>query len=222
MKLSNISFVIALALAGGCNLTDDDGVKNACESQADCLPDYSCVDNVCVTGGGGGSNMSGTYYGTVEPMTPASSGLSAENYETLAALTTAPGPLGCAVVGDVAGSPGANAAVVYAKVSKESGDTRCPTGSYAIVNDPDLCHQTFPSDLNTSCAIYRRWDASGQQSANQLATGGYVSIQNTYVNDMLERCNVDMSIQFAGGVAIGKTFQFDYNPLAPTSAFCVH
>ncbi|NVB81736.1 MAG: hypothetical protein HOV81_25300 [Kofleriaceae bacterium] len=220
MKLSNISFVIALALAGGCVLTEDDGTKNACQAQEDCLSGYQCVDNVCVTGGG--SNMPGTYYGTVEPMTPASSGLSAENYETLAALTTAPGPLGCAVVGDVAGSPGANAAVVYAKVSKESGDTRCPSGSYAIVNDPDLCHQSFPSDLHASCAIYRRWNASGQQSANQLAIGGYVSIQNTYVNDMLERCDVDMSIQFAGGVAIAKKFQFDYNPLAPTAAFCVH
>jgi hypothetical protein len=223
MKLSTISFVIALALAGGCVLSDDDGVKNACQSQADCLPDYQCIDNVCTTDdGGGGSNTPGMYYGTVEPMAPASAGLSAENYETLAALTTASGGLGGAVVGDVAGSPGANAAVVYARVAKDSGDARCPAGSYAIVNDPDLCHQSFPADLHASCAIYRRWDASGQQSATRLATGGYVTIQNATVSQMVTRCNVDMSIQFAGGVTISRTFQFEYDPFAPASAFCAH
>jgi hypothetical protein len=220
MKRSTFSFVLAVALAGGCNLTDeDDGAKNACQSQEDCLSGYQCVGNVCVTEG---TDNPGTYYGTVEPMTPASAGLSAKNDETLAALTTAAGPLGCAVVGDVAGSPGANAATVYARISKDAGDTRCPSGVYAIVNDPDLCHQSFPDDLRASCAMYRRWDAGGQQSANRLATGGYVSIQNTPVSDMLEQCDVDVSIQFAGGVTIAKQFQFQYDPGAPTSAFCTH
>jgi hypothetical protein len=140
----------------------------------------------------------------------------------MAGLTTASGNLGCAVVGDLSASPGAGAAVVYAKFSKDSGDTRCPTGVYAIMNDPDGCGLSVFGELRPGCAVYKRWDGNGQQVAYQSAIGGYVSVENTYINDMTERCVTEVSIRFAGGVTIAKTYQFDYNPLAPASAFCVH
>jgi hypothetical protein len=31
-----------------------------------------------------------------------------------------------------------------------------------------------------------------------------------------------MSANFAGGVTIAKTFQYEYDALAPTAAFCQH
>lgn len=222
LMLSKTKVLLTLAVLGACNL--DDGTKNACNVQADCLPSYQCINRVCVGGGGqaGPDAPGSTHGGAVEPLTSASAGLAAANYQALVAVTTAPGTLGCAVVGDLQASPGADTAVVYTKVSSESGDTRCPTGVHAIINDPDACRQTFPDELRSGCAIYKRWDASGQQAAYQLATGGYVSIEATTVSDMAERCVVDLSIQFAGGVTVAKTFQFDFNPLAPTAAFCVH
>lgn len=219
--LSKISLLLALAPVGACDL--DDGTKNACNVQADCLAGYQCIDRTCVGGGNhNGPDAPGTYYGSVEPLTASSAGLAAANYETLAAVTTAPGPLGCAVVGDLQASPGADTAVVYAKVKAESGDTRCPAGVHAIVNDPNLCQQTFPDELRDGCAIYKRWGANGQQAAYQLAIGGYVSVEATTIDDMTVRCVTDLSIRFAGGVTVAKAFQFDYNPLGPTSAFCVH
>jgi hypothetical protein len=220
--------MIALAaLAVGCNL--DDGTKNACNVTEDCLPGYYCFNQTCLTNGGNGDDGSvvlmdapGKFYGTVEAMTPQSAGIAAGNYETLVAVTTAPGTLGCAVVGDLEASPGSDAAVVYAKVRPDSGDYRCPMGVHAIMNDPNACTPTFPDELRAGCALYKRWSTSGQQVAYQLATGGYVSVTQTYLNDMAYRCSADISIRFAGGVTVAKTFTFDYNPLAPTSAFCRH
>lgn len=208
------------ALVTGCNL--DDGTKNACNSAADCLDGYQCANNVCVGGSGGPDAPAGPYFGTVEAMTSQSSGLAAANYQTLVGATTALGTLGCAVVGDLQASPGAGAAVVYAKVQAESGDARCPMGTFAIVNDPNACMQTFPDELRPGCAIYKRWDASGQPVANQLAIGGYVQVQQVYVSDMEYRCDAQLSLQFPGGVAIGKAFSFTYNPYGPTEKFCTN
>lgn len=222
MMLSNIRFLIPLALATGCHI--DDGTKNACNLQTDCLAGYACVDNTCVGGGSNGSPdaPNGKYYGTVEPLVAQSEGVVAWNYQTLVAATTAPSTLGCAVVGDLQASPGPNVAVVYARVQKESGDTRCPNGVFAIVNDASLCTATFPDELRPGCGLYKRWDGNGQQVANQLATGGYVSITQTYLNDMAYRCSAELSVRFAGGVTIAKTFTFDYNPLGPAESFCSH
>jgi hypothetical protein len=225
MMLSKTHSMIAgLVLAVGCHLEDD--TKNACTLAEDCLPGYQCVNATCI---GGGSNNttspdapSGAYYGTVEPLTAQSAGVTGSgNYETLVAVTTAPGTLGCAVVGDLQASPG-EAAVVYAKVSGQTSDTRCPNGVFAIVNDPSACRQSWPDELRAGCAIYKRWDASGKQVAYQLATGGYVSLQQTYLNDQAYRCSAEVSIRFAGGATVSKSFTFDYNPLGSTSAFCKH
>lgn len=215
-------FIFALAaLAAGCNLDDD--TKNACNSAADCLDGYQCVNSVCVGGGNTGVDApSGPYFGTVEAMTSQSAGLAAANYQTLVGATSALGTPGCALVGNLQASPGGAGAVVYAKVQAESGDARCPNGTFAIVNDPNACMQTFPDELRPGCALYKRWDASGQLVANQLATGGYVQVQQVYVSDMEYRCDVQLSIQFAGGVAIGKAFSFTYNPYGPTEKFCTN
>jgi hypothetical protein len=215
-----VSMLAVAALAVGCNLDDDS--KNSCNVEADCLTGYQCVNSTCVGGGGGvdAPSSSGAYFGTVEAMAPVSAGIaSTDGYDTLAAATTVTGTLGCAVVGDLQASPGPGA-VAYAMVHASSGDRRCPNGTFAIVNDPNLCKQTFASELREGCGLYKRWDSSGNLVANQLAVGGYVSVQETYVTDMESRCNTEISIRFAGGITIAKTFSFSYNPLAPTSKFC--
>ena len=211
--------LLIIVLAVGCHI-DDDSTKTSCNLASDCLPGYSCLNNVCIGGNNGGVDAPlGPYFGAVEQMAPVSAGLSAENYNTLAAATTVAGTLGCAVVGDLQASPGPGA-VVYAQIQSSTGDTRCPNGTFAIVNDPNLCKQTFPAELRDGCGLYKRWDASGSLVANQLATGGYVSIQETYVSSMESRCDVTMSVRFTGNVTIGKVFTFSYNPLGPTSKFC--
>jgi hypothetical protein len=218
--LSNTRLLITVTVAMGCNI--DDGTKNACNLQTDCLTGYSCVNNVCVGGNGSPDAPGGKYYGTVEALTAQSEGVTAANYQTLVAVTNAASTLGCAVVGDLEASPGPNAAVVYTKVQAESGDSRCPNGVFAIVNDPSACTSTFPDELRPGCGLYKRWDASGTQAANQLATGGFVSITQTYLNDMAYRCNAELSVRFANGVTIAKSFTFDYNPLGPAESFCSH
>jgi hypothetical protein len=216
------TLLLVLAVAG-CGLPDDGPTKNACQSQTDCLENYYCLDGTCRMN----SNTSpdapgGPYYGTVEAMTPQSMGVSAENYQTLVSATTAPGTLGCAVVGDLEASPGAGVAVAYAQVSGDTGDTRCPTGVFAIMNDPAACTSSWPGELRAGCALYKRWDPNGKQVASQLAIGGYVSMTQTTVSSMAYRCSGELSLRFAGNVTIAKTFAFDYNPLGPTSAFCLH
>jgi hypothetical protein len=47
-------------------------------------------------------------------------------------------------------------------------------------------------------------------------------VQDAFVTDMVHRCRVELSLNFAGGVTVAKTFMFDYNPYAPASAFCQH
>lgn len=221
LRTTTLPLIALAALATGCDL--DDNNKNACVTAADCLDGYQCVANVCSGGHQGGTDApSGPYFGTVEAMTPQTTGVAAANYQTLVGATSVLGTLGCAVVGDLQASPGASAAVVYAKIHADTGDTRCPTGTFAIVNDFDLCMQTFPDELHPGCAIYRRWDASGQQVANQLATGGYVQSEQVVLGEMEYRCDVQLSIQFAGGVAIGKAFSFTYNPFGPTEKFCTN
>ncbi|CAN5553953.1 hypothetical protein BH11MYX1_BH11MYX1_51510 [soil metagenome] len=222
MMLSNTGLLITAMLAFGCNI--DDGTKNACNVQTDCLTGFMCVNSTCV---GSNNNVSpdapsGPFYGTVEPIAAQTEGVAAANYQTLVAATTTPGAFGCAVTSDLQSSPGPDAAVAYAKVHAESGDTRCPNGVFAIINDPSACASMIPGELRPGCAIYKRWDASGQQVANQLATGGYVSITQTYLNDMAYRCDAELSVRFAGNVTIEKTFTFAYNPLSPAESFCSH
>ena len=228
LSKNRIVMFAGAALAVGCNLDDADGPKNSCNVQADCLAGYQCVNSVCVGGGtDGGVTLidapnNSKYYGSVEPLAPQSAGMAAGNYETLVGVTTAAGNLGCAVVGDLEAAPGGGAAVVYAKVKPESGDYRCPVGVFAIMNDPSSCTSLSPGDLRPNCAIYKRWDTAGKQVANQLAIGGYVSVTETYISSMASRCSAELSINFAGSVTVTKTFTYDYNPLAPTSAFCQH
>lgn len=223
MRLNTpLSLVALAALAAGCNL--DDSTKNACVTTSDCVDGSQCVDSVCTRGGIISPDApAGPYFGTVEAMTAQAAGLAEANYQTLVAATSAQGTLGCAVAGDLQASPGAAAAVVYAQlqVGAESGDLRCPTGTYAIMN-ASACTNVAPGALAPGCALYRRWDASGQQVANQLATGGYVSIDQVYVSDMEYRCDAQLSIQFPGGVEIGKSFSFTYYPLGTMSSFCTN
>jgi hypothetical protein len=219
--LSNLALLIVATT--GCSLSDDDGVKNACQSQTDCLEGFYCFEGTCQQANNTTPDApNGDFYGTVQAMSPLSTGVAAENYRTLVGATTAAGTLGCAVVGDLEASPGVDVAVAYAKVAADSGDSRCPEGVFAIMNDPSACKPSFPGDLNPGCGLYKRWDASGKQVASQLAIGGYVSMSRTVSSSTTYRCSGELSLRFAGGVTIAKTFVFDYNPGGPSSAFCVH
>jgi len=52
-----------------------------------------------------------------------------------------------------------------------SGDFRCPTGTQGLRYDLAACDPHQVDASLTRCGIYRRWDASGQLVAEQLARG---------------------------------------------------
>ena len=218
--LSNL--LLLMAAGAGCGLPDD-GPKSSCQLQTDCLEGYYCFEGMCRTNNNTSPDApNGPLYGTVQQLAPQSTGVAAENYRTLVGATNAAGTLGCAVVGDLESSPGADVAVAYAQVSADSGDTRCPTGVFAIMDNPNACTPSYSGELDPGCGLYRRWDASGKQVANQLAIGGYVSMSQSVSSSTTYRCSGELSLRFAGGVTIAKTFGFDYNPGSPSSASCVH
>ena len=231
----------------GCALDGDD--KDSCRTQADCSDGFTCVDQVCENplgggggddgdgdsdpvdpgdddgaGGGGGNDGLQEEFGSVQDMAPATLGLTAVNdYDTLIALTTASGGLGCAMVGDEDAAPGGAAAMLSVKPDAEGGDDRCPDGTYGLLDDPEYCGNYVPViGINPGCAAYRAWDASGDLSAFRLATGGYVTVTATPVTDEEITCDVELSVSFAGGVTISDAFSFSYNPYAPEGAFCQH
>ena len=224
--MMRIPITILLIVIGGCTL--DGQQKTACNGPADCLDGYACGNGTCVRQADGGVTVvdaphSGGDYGDVQALAPGTAGVTAfpDSY-TLAGVTTATGGLGCAMLDNENAAPGTDTAVAYAKIDKgQSGDTRCPAGTFAIMNDPVACAVDPFSGVRPGCAIYRRWDASGTQVASRRAIGGYVTIQNTFVSSSAQRCDVDISMRFAGSVTISKTFSFQYNPLAPAEAFCV-
>ena len=222
---------MTIALATGCSIHDDGG-KDACNTQTDCLNGFICTNHTCVDPNGsnmGSSNGSpdapgppGSQYGDVQPITAASNGLTAADYNALIGTTTASGGLGCAVIHDESAAPGTTASLVYAKIARGStGDTRCPTGNHAVVDDPMACNNDF-GGLLPGCVQYKRWDDAGKQIANRLAIGGYIAIQQTTISSMDYRCSVDLSASFVGGVTIHSTFSFDYNPYGPEESFCTH
>jgi hypothetical protein len=232
-----LTIVVSAALAAACGV-DEDG-KNACLIPTDCLGGFACVDGTCVdvrgAGPDGGTGDDGDdgdglhlhdaggdkQYGDVEPLDSQSAGMAAINYDTLVGLATAPGGLGCALVGNESASPGTAAAAVYAKIEKEGGDARCPQGVYAIVSNPSECHELH-FGLRPGCALYKRWSDTGEQVASRPATGGFVSVQNIYRSEMERGCEVEVSLSFAGGTTIATTFTFDYNPYGPAESFCAH
>jgi hypothetical protein len=126
------------------------------------------------------------------------------------------------VIRDESASPGTATSLVYAKIRKgETGDTRCPRGTYSIVNDPMNCSVVL-NGLFPGCVLYKQWDASGTQITNRLGIGGYVTVDDVTNSDMNHSCNIDLSATFAGGITIKSTFSFTYNPYGSDSSFCTH
>ena len=203
-----IGWVIAVLATAGCRMGGDR--DESCGRGDDCVtlpPD---------------APTNGSEYGTVQPMTAATSGLASADYKSLLGATTAAGNLGCAVIQDEQSSPGASSSVVYAKIERSSGDGRCPSGAYAIRNDPAYCGRDLYFGLYPGCAQYKQWDASGMQVASRLAIGGYVNVQDSPQTASWHICTIELSAAFAGGVTISKTFKFDYNPYGSEQAFCTH
>ena len=240
--LSKTQLVVTLVgmFASGCGLNS--ARKDACSVAGDCLEGFTCVDHACSETGGSdaghgpdggvsdGEDMPGSSdghrpddeYGTVEPFTAQTAGLTATGDASLLGVTTAAGNLGCALVGDEASSPGGEAALVQAKLGRgESGDRRCPSGTYAILNDPRACSSVFGGRL-PQCAVYKRWSASGAQVAQRLAIGGFVAVEDVGDSDASHTCNVELSLGFTGGASIHTSFSFVYNPFGTSEAFCVH
>jgi hypothetical protein len=237
--LSKTQLVVMLVgvAAFGCDLNS--GRKDACSVAGDCLEGFTCVDHACSETGGGGSDAGGGAdsgdlpgsgdgnspnddYGTVEPFTAQTAGLVATGEDSLLGAATAAGNLGCALIGDESSSPGAEAALVQAKVGRgESGDRRCPSGNYAILNDPRACSSVF-GGRSSHCAVYKRWSASGAQVAQRLAIGGFVAVEDVADSDAVHTCNVELSLAFTGGASIHTSFSFAYNPFGASESFCVH
>jgi hypothetical protein len=161
-------------------------------------------------------------YGTIEPITPHSTGLAVANYDTLLGTTGVSGNLGCALLGDESSAPGGEASLVYAKVNREGSDRRCPDGTFAIQNDPNACQLDVYSQLRPGCAVYKRWDASGALVALRLAIGGYVTVQNRDRDGSNHECSVELSVSFAGGTLIQSSFRFAYNVFESYESFCLH
>ncbi len=222
------------AVTVGCSLNSDR--KDACSVPGDCLDGFACVNHRCEAGSqtdagdrpdgsgpdnGGSPDAPSQEYGDVAPLTAHSSGIAAGEL-TLLGTTAVAGSLGCALVGDEAGAPGGEAALVHAKVRAENGDRRCPDGIYAIRNDPDECSPRPGRGLAAQCAMYRRWNTSGTLVAQRLAIGGAVTIRDIELGAMAHRCEVELSFSFAGGTSIQSSFSVDFNPFAPAESFCAH
>jgi hypothetical protein len=163
-------------------------------------------------------------YGAAEPITAHSTGLAtAAGGGALLGTTGVAGNLGCALVGDESSAPGIEAALVYAKVQSDTGDSRCATGTYAIQNNPAACPLGTPGRLLPGCAVYKRWDASGTLVARRLAIGGFVTVLNHGQNSGgIVTCDVELGLSFAGGTTIQSSFSFDFNVLGSSESFCVH
>lgn len=221
--------VSAGLLAAGCDLHD--GNKNACNVQADCLSGFMCTNQLCVAdGSGSGSDAGGILdvssfeYGSVEPMTPATSGLRVIGFDALIGATAATGSLGCAIVQDQDASPGAATSMVHAIIaSGQSGsaaDRRCPHGSHPVLDDAGNC--SFFSQY-AGCAVYKKWDASGRQIANRLAIGGHVSVDQLPQSSTDYLCNIELNATFPGPVTIRSTLSYHYDPTDSFSeTFCSH
>jgi hypothetical protein len=217
----------------GCSLNTDR--KNACRVPGDCLDGFECLNNRCeasqadaggqTDGNGPGDDLPPTdadpgEYGAVQPITVQSTGIAVTDF-TLLGATVAAGNLGCALVGDESGAPGGEAAVLYAKL-RGGSDRRCPDGAHAIRSGADACPFYPGSALLPQCAIYRRWDASGNLVAQRRATGGVVTIHDVALGAMAHRCEVEVAISFPGGTSVQSSFSFDFNPFGPDDTFCVH
>ncbi|MGE0867972.1 MAG: hypothetical protein AB7P03_05410, partial [Kofleriaceae bacterium] len=172
--LSRTGLVLVLAGFGsGCV---GGSTKDKCMTASDCLDGLTCSEGLCQEGGN--NNSSATGFGTVEPLTAASTGLAAIDYRSMIASTTSSGPLGCAMLGDMKAAPATASAAVYTVVGQDgtSGDVRCPNILVAIRNDPDNCRVSTNGrvEIEPKCAVYRRWDASGTMVAERYAISGYV------------------------------------------------
>lgn len=219
--LSKLGLVLVIVGIGvGCS----DGIKDRCTTADDCLPGLHCDEGICAEESGNNTE-SATGFGTVAPVTPANAGVTRilSGNQSMVGLTSAVGPLGCALVADMQAAPGAPTAAVYAVVSESSssGDPRCPNGLFALRNNPSGCRVGGSVQILPQCALYKQWDASGAVVAERLAIGGYVMGQRTEHSSTSATCNVDVSLTFEGGITVEKTFSFNYVPFGEDRSSCV-
>jgi hypothetical protein len=233
---TQLMVMIVGAAALGCDLSSKR--KDACSVQGDCLDGFSCVNHVCSDsaggpdggdGGDGGAtdpnlpkDASTDEYGVVESFVTQTAGLVVSGEDTQLGASAVAGNLGCALVGSESASPGGDATAVYVKVRRgETGDRRCPDGTYAILNDPSACAGVFGGRL-PQCGVYKQRNASGVQIAQRLAIGGFVTVHDVDQGGTSHTCNVELSLAFAGGASIQSSYNFSYSPLGTSESFCVH
>lgn len=174
-------------------------------------------------------------FGTFQGISPATMGLHVVGgYVSSVTLAEASGGLGCALVADESGSPGiGSTALVVAKIEAESGDHRCPAGVYAVRSDRAWCDRSAGGvppppgaswgGVPSGCALYKHWGPNGQQDAAVLATGGYISIQETRtgLRDELVECEIEASFNFGVEHQVSQTFSYVFSPFGTADTFCV-
>ncbi|MGE3546851.1 MAG: hypothetical protein AB7L28_23195 [Kofleriaceae bacterium] len=212
-------FVLAgVGLGAGCLGGE---TKDRCTAAEDCLEGLTCAEGVCKEA----TNNNGTYFGTVEPIAAESAGVTPAEGGSMIVATSTAGPLGCAIVGDAEASPAMASSAVYVLLAPtvSSHDVRCPSGVFAIKNDPPNCTYPYTSlKIRSECALYKQWNAAGAQVTNRLAIGGYVKSTPVVNPDDTITCTIDMGLTFEGGITIKKAFTFDYAQNGGTaSVYCV-
>jgi hypothetical protein len=150
--------------------------------------------------------------------TAASSGLTVPEFgdDIAVTVTSLEGTLGCALSANPNAAPGIEGSATIVAFRPESGESRCPAGVHAVINDPEFCKRG-----REGCALYRHWDAEGNLVAQVLGRGGYVSITSSEESEHSTRCDVEVNVNFAGG-SVKKSFSFSFDPFAPTDDFCAN
>ena len=204
----------------------------SCANMTDCPSGQACISGQCISpsakDGGTDMNTSGPdggasfQYGDYARFDAQSHGLRASSERTTVIITSVPDSLGCALTASEQASPGGEASVIIAQLDP-NGDHRCPDGVYPVISDEARCGRPdFEGALPTGCVHYKRWDASGEQISNRLATGGFIEVNaGLIINDRVD-CFVRLQATFGEDVATEANFTFELDPLGPEETFCAH
>ncbi|MGA9524264.1 MAG: hypothetical protein WBV82_22610 [Myxococcaceae bacterium] len=168
------------------------------------------IDGRVDTEGTGGPEAGTT--AQFETFTIATRGLTTEqaSYSMVVGATAATNPAGCALFTNEHANPGQATSLVFAKFDTGTY-AYCPVGSYAVNGDQARCSTLVSGELREDCAVYKRWDASGELVATIFAVGGAVTVTRKQVVDNDYTCFVELQLLFPGGVSWSDSYAVDYN-----------
>jgi hypothetical protein len=136
------------------------------------------------------------------------------------AIVSEGGGAGCALGSDEHGAPGGSASLVLVRVPIELYSTLCPEGVHAIRDEREYCGNAWAESLPMGCAVFRSWNDDGEQTAEVLAHGGFVSLSRTDDGN----CAAELSVSFKGGhrVADDTSLVLDGRVVTDEELFCFH